>query len=275
MNIKKKTIGTLLLSFGILTSGGVLGSSSVLAAPVYTEQAQEIYNFGEDYESAKIWINQHLKPLYKSMHEESKDPKKLMDFYTYFGVLINQNLRENMPVSEEGMSKFLRENKPWPVGSKYSVEEKTKYCIGFDQLFQKEIAKLPSSMVLYRRVDGETFRKGLKLDATKVESWDKETIDKDTFANFKKEFEHKVIKHLGYTSTSIVEDPLYEVKDMPVLIELSAPKGTRALFIDNAFAEIVFPRNTSYILDEISLFQEKKNGYRNDGIKVKAHVIAN
>ncbi|MEW4237066.1 ADP-ribosyltransferase [Bacillus thuringiensis] len=278
MKLKKK-IGKSVLALSILASSGVLGSPTALAAPVHAEQIYDVQNFDRDSKKATEWAKQQFKLFDTSL---SKYQRNLLGYYTYDGWYINQYLRDGNPFEkDEQLDKLFYDrdlndfNYCIRYGHQKDTRKNARYYKDFDQLFQTEGAKLSNSIVLHRRVDEKEFMEELTLSAFINGRYAKD-INKKAFNKFKETFEYKKINNVGYMSSSISKDHHSQFIDRPIAIELSVPKGTPVIYISNCYGEIVLPRNSSYQIDEISLFKEDKDNLaRMEGVKVKAHLVIN
>lgn len=276
MKFKKQMIKTSLLAFGLLMGVGLIGIPSIFASPVHIEKVQNVLNFDHDRKKVDEYRKTHLKPFFDSL---SHYEKNLAAYYMGMGWHVNRYLSEGklFKKDEKVSNQFydLNFNEIGMFSLHFNEYENAQYYRDFDQIFKKEDARLPDSMMVYRRVDEKEFTESLILSAFTKEKY-AENINREAFQNFKKDFEHKKITNVGYTSTSLSRDYHSQFIDRPILIELSVPKGTSAFHIPNCYAELVLPRNTSYQIDEISIFKEdKKNLARKEGVKVKAHLVMN
>ncbi|MFJ8116631.1 ADP-ribosyltransferase [Bacillus mycoides] len=283
MLFKKKIACASLLSLGILAGSSFVGNSTVLAGGGSSkiqnsqEQFQDVKNFNRDLINGQKWLEDHLRPFYNSLSDYQKN---LLDYYTYDGYPINDYLRNSRSFIDDKELPFnfyfhrgdIRNGEWLTALEKSEGYKNARYYRDFDQLFKKEGAKLPNTMVLYRKASEDEFMKGLNV----ISIYKEDMINKSVFNKFKKAFKHKTIQNMGYTSTSICKDYSYQYTDRPILIELSVPKGVPAIYIPNGYAEVVLPRNISYQIDEISLFNEEQyNEFRKESVKVKAHLVIN
>ncbi|MED3323809.1 ADP-ribosyltransferase [Bacillus thuringiensis] len=159
------------------------------------------------------------------------------------------------------MNEVLRtgKNSQEPVTKKMLEAYTKEFTPIMDSVFKKPQAKLSVGLRVYRYTNELQF--GFELGAF----FQNEKVNQSGIEKFKKQFEGKTFHDKGFTSTSLALVNLppgslgnaERFASRTIRMDIKVPKGSSAVYLDNLYAEVVLPRESTFKINKVSGIVEK------------------
>ncbi|WP_242281016.1 ADP-ribosyltransferase [Bacillus cereus group sp. BfR-BA-01347] len=175
-------------------------------------------------------------PNHREKIVTTKKEKEAFNNYELNGTRINQALREG---KVDG----------YPI--EY-VEIAKEYAAEMDKVFKKREAATPDAIKVYRYTDEKQF--GFERDTF----FPNGSVNKEAIESLKKQIEGKNVKDKGFTSTSLaILDKYLGEQKKTIRMDIVIPRGSQTVYMDNDYAELVLPRESTIKITKVSGIVEK------------------
>ncbi|OTW94376.1 hypothetical protein BK702_02900 [Bacillus thuringiensis serovar cameroun] len=223
----------------------------------------EALDFGKDIAAAEFWVQENLKGLEEKLSAAEK--QEIIDYTTGHYQYINSYLRNpDTPRFND------------PDAAYYMPKEEIEPQIARISEGLKKLA-LPTDMVVYRRVQANTFKpdpntSNLPFDFNKTEDIER----------FKKQYEGSIIEEKGFLSTAIVRDPDLSSNFLQyrILMRITLPKGTYAGYLPGLKLgsyqgeyEMLVDHGYMYRIDKVGTVETETHTRKKTDVFIEATIL--